>query len=115
MKISVITLGCPKNIVDSEYLMGGIAGDNIKFIDDPRNADVIVINTCAFIESARQESIEAIFDAIFLKNRNWCSKVFVTGCLPQRYLKELKAEIPEVDEFFDDKDFRLIANKLLEI
>ena len=85
MKINVTTLGCPKNIVDSEYLIGRLSTNGIIFVNDPLEADVIIINTCAFILSAREEAIDTIFEAIQLKKSGKCKRVYVVGCLPQKY------------------------------
>ena len=112
MKIHVVTLGCPKNIVDSEYLIGGLSQKEIEFINDPLKADVIIINTCSFIISAREEAIETILEAIQLKNAGKCQRLYVTGCLPQKYRVELERELPEVDGFYDQLDFKEVAHKI---
>lgn len=112
MKIFVLTLGCPKNVVDSERLMSGLLNSTIQFMDQAEQADVVIINTCAFILPAREEAIEAILDAVELKNKGKIKSIYVTGCLPQRYMSELQKEIPEVDGFFAEQDFTEIANRL---
>lgn len=112
MKIFVLTLGCPKNVVDSERLMSGLSTHAIQFVDQAENADTVVINTCAFILPAREEAIEAILDAVALKQQNKIKRIYVTGCLPQRYIDELRQEIPEVDDFFIEKDFFEISMRL---
>lgn len=109
MKISIITLGCPKNVVDSEYLRGWLLGSNQQFTEQIHEADVVIINTCAFILPAREEAIESILEAVNLKNKGVVKRVYVTGCLPQRYLNELKTEIREVDRFFPQYDFNEIG------
>lgn len=112
MKIFVLTLGCPKNIVDSERLMSGLLSSSIQFVDQVEQADVVIINTCAFILPAREEAIEAILEAVELKKRAKIERIYVTGCLPQRYIEEVKKEIPEVDGFFAEQNFTEIAVQL---
>ena len=112
MKICVITLGCPKNVVDSEYLMASLFDNEVQFVDQADQADVVIINTCAFILPAREEAIETILEAVKLKITGKVKQVYVTGCLPQRYIDELRNEIPEVDGFFDEYDFSEIGRKL---
>lgn len=112
MKVHVLTLGCPKNIVDSENLMGGLSNTGISFVNSFLEADVIIINTCAFILNAREEAIETILQAIRLKLSGKCRYVYVVGCLPQKYQQQLQKELPEVDGFYDQYDFQNIAQKL---
>ena len=112
MKICVITLGCPKNTVDSEYLTASIFDKQTHFVDRADQADVVIINTCAFILPAREEAIDTILEAVQLKTDGKVKRVYVTGCLPQRYLDELKNEIPEVDGFFDEYNFSEIGKKI---
>ncbi|MBC8181218.1 30S ribosomal protein S12 methylthiotransferase RimO [candidate division KSB1 bacterium] len=112
MKISVITLGCPKNTVDSEYLSGQLFDKDVQFTEHVETADVVIINTCAFILPAREEAIETILETVALKNNGKVKRIYVTGCLPQRYQDELKAEIPEVDGFFQQKDFTEIGREI---
>lgn len=103
-KIGIISLGCDKNRTDTEKMLGKIASD-FDITGDPDKADVIIINTCAFIESARKEAIEEILSAIELKKQNPNKKIVVTGCLPQRFLNELVGELPEVDAFLGVSDY----------
>ena len=112
MKVNLTTLGCPKNLVDSEFLLGGLKGDGVELVDDPLQADAIILNTCGFIQAAKEESIEAILQAVQLKNNGACRKVFVTGCLSQRYREELAREIPEVDGFYGNRDMRTVLRQL---
>ena len=100
MKIAYISLGCPKNEIDLEIILGRLGGQ-IDIVDDPRSAQRTIINTCAFITSAREESIQTILELISLKEKNPAYKILVTGCLPQRYHNLLEKEIPEVNAFFD--------------
>src|SRR3989339_1830689 len=99
-KVSVITLGCSKNTVDSERLMRQLKANNFKLQDDPNEADTVIINTCGFIEAAKEESVNTILNAIALKNQGKIKKVIVSGCLSERYKDDLQKEIPEVDIFF---------------
>jgi len=98
LKVGILSLGCPRNLVDSENLLGRL---NLKgySIVEIKDADIALINTCAFIEEAKKESIEAILDLIDLKKEGKLKKVIVCGCLPQRYKEILKKELPEVDAF----------------
>lgn len=99
-KISVITLGCSKNTVDSERLMNQLKLNKFKVVHDSDDADSIVINTCGFIEAAKEESINTILSAIELKKKGKIKKVVVAGCLSERYMNDLRKEIPEVDAYF---------------
>jgi len=93
----MVSLGCPKNQVDAEQMLGVLSRSGFEITPDQGEADVIVVNTCGFIESAKEESIEAILDAAKMKDRGRCAKVIVTGCLAQRYKGELLRELPEAD------------------
>ncbi|MCL5028126.1 MAG: 30S ribosomal protein S12 methylthiotransferase RimO [Bacteroidetes bacterium] len=111
-KISVITLGCSKNTVDSERLMNQIKLNNLDLIDNPNNADTIIINTCGFIEAAREESINTILEAVNRKQEGKVNKVIVAGCLSERYLNDLQKEIPEVDAYFGTEKYEGILKEL---
>ena len=113
-KINVITLGCSKNTVDSEHLMAQLAaaGYKVVFDSDRTDAKVVVINTCGFIGDAKQESIETILTAVEAKRTGRIEKLFVIGCLSERYADELREEIPEVDDYFGVKDWAEIAAAL---
>jgi ribosomal protein S12 methylthiotransferase len=111
-KIHMTTLGCSKNTYDSEILLGQLKAHNAEIVDDVDVADVIIINTCGFIEMAKQESIEAILEAEQIKKRNPEKKVVVCGCLSQRYGDELRKEIPAIDGIFGAEDFDNILNFL---
>jgi ribosomal protein S12 methylthiotransferase len=97
MKIGLISLGCPKNLVDSEVMLGLAQQAGHELTQDPAGADVIVVNTCAFIDSAKQESIDAILEMAQHKKDGACRRLIVTGCMAERYRDELKREIPEID------------------
>lgn len=113
-KINVITLGCSKNTVDSEHLMAqlAVAGYSVVFDSERTDADVVVINTCGFIGDAKQESIEMILSAVAAKQEGRIERLFVVGCLSERYADELREEIPEVDEYFGVKDWADIVKAL---
>jgi ribosomal protein S12 methylthiotransferase len=113
MKVNLTTLGCPKNLVDSEILLGGLKGDGVEIVNDPLQAETIILNTCGFIQGAKEESIEAILQAVELKKQGTCKNVFVAGCLSQRYEQELKKEIPEVDGFYGNRDMVKIVKDLV--
>ena len=107
MKIALISLGCAKNLVDSEVLLGKLKGGGAEFTDDLEEADCVIVNTCGFIEDAKRESIEAILDATEKAKR-----VIVMGCLVERYKETLEKEIPEVERFFPTQSWDKIANYL---
>ena len=97
MKIGLISLGCPKNLVDSEVMLGLAVRAGHELTNDAASADVLVVNTCAFIDSAKQESIDTILELAQYKTDGACRRLVVTGCLAERYRDELKAQIPEID------------------
>lgn len=111
-KIHITTLGCSKNLVDSEVLMGQLEYNHFEVIDQPEDADVIILNTCGFIEEAKEESIQAIFEALKLKKDNPDKKVFAAGCLTQRYHREIIKEIPEIDAVFGTEAYAKILQAL---
>ena len=98
-KVGFISLGCPKNLVDSEVMMGQLQQAGYEITTDASEADTLVVNTCGFIESAKQESIDAILEAARLKSGGKAQRLVVAGCLVERYRDELRAEMPEVDAF----------------
>lgn len=98
-KVGFVSLGCPKNLVDSEVMMGRLAEAGYEITSDASEADAVVVNTCGFIESAKQESIDSILEATRLKAEGKAKKVIVTGCLVERYRDDLLKELPEVDAF----------------
>ncbi len=98
-KLHFISLGCPKNQVDSEVMLGMAQQEGYQLVDDPEVADLLVVNTCGFIEMARKESVDTILEMADIRQRYEGKKLVVTGCLPQRYPEELAAELPEVDHF----------------
>ena len=97
MKIGFISLGCPKNLVDGEVMLGIAQQAGHEITPAADEADVLVVNTCAFIDKAKQESIDAILEMAGKKRDGRCTRLVVTGCLAERYREELKKEIPEID------------------
>src|SRR5216117_1999020 len=98
-KVGFISLGCPKNLVDSDVMMGQLKQKGYQITADAEDADTVVVNTCGFIDSAKQESIEAILEAARLKTDGKAKRLIVAGCLVERYRDELKAVMREVDAF----------------
>jgi len=111
-KVSVITLGCSKNTVDSERLMKQIQLNKIGLVDDPNKAETVIINTCGFIDAAKEESVNTILEAVALKNEGKIKKVIVAGCLSERYKEDLLKEIPEVDVFLGTEKYEEIIKEL---
>ena len=109
MKLGLISLGCPKNLVDSEVMLGIIEKYNIEITNDPEAAEIIIVNTCGFIESAKQESIETILSMAAYKTEGCCRYLIVTGCLAQRYAQELFQDMPEVDAVVGTNVYKDIA------
>jgi ribosomal protein S12 methylthiotransferase len=103
------TLGCPKNRVDSEIMLGTLSQAGYRLVQDPSRADVIVVNTCGFIESAKEESVQAILALGRMKEEGRCKKLVVAGCLTQRYHEEMAREMPEVDHFVGTGAYQDIA------
>ncbi len=110
--VYVVSLGCPKNRVDSEVMLGDAGAAGHRIVSEPSEADVIVVNTCGFIESAKEESIETILEMAGYKGEGQCEELIVTGCLSQRYPEELAKEIPEIDHMFGSGDFREVIKVL---
>jgi ribosomal protein S12 methylthiotransferase len=105
-KVNVVTLGCSKNLYDSEVLMGQLkAGKyDVQHESASDDAAIVIINTCGFIENAKQESIDTILRYAEAKQAGMVEKVYVTGCLSERYAKDLEKEIPEIDAWFGTRD-----------
>jgi ribosomal protein S12 methylthiotransferase len=112
MKVHVTTLGCAKNLYDSEILMGQIQANKIPLVENPYDANVIIVNTCGFINPAKQESIDAILEAVQIKKEKPNTHLIVCGCLSTRYQLDLKKEIPEVNRFFGTEYFSSILKFL---
>ncbi|HSB93969.1 MAG TPA: 30S ribosomal protein S12 methylthiotransferase RimO [Flavitalea sp.] len=113
-KINIITLGCSKNMVDSEVLSGQLLANDMEVVHENRKLDhnIVIVNTCGFIDKAKEESINTILDQVDLKRRGKLDKVYVTGCLSERYKNNLEAEIPEVDAYFGTMELPLILKTL---
>jgi ribosomal protein S12 methylthiotransferase len=112
MKIGMISLGCPKNLVDSEVMLGLAQEQGHELTADATQADALVVNTCAFIDSAKQESIDAILEMAELKKSGRCQRLIVTGCMAERYRDELRAEIPEIDALLGTGEVPAIVDAL---
>ena len=110
--IHMLSLGCPKNRVDSEVMLGHMLDEGYRPVDSPENADVIVVNTCGFIDAAKEESVDAIIEMEEFKKEGSAKKLVVAGCLSQRYAPELAKELPEVDHFLGTGNFHTIAQVL---
>jgi len=102
--VSLVSLGCPKNLVDAEVMLGHLPTDRYEIVTDESQADVIIVNTCAFIREAKEESVETILDVADYKLNGRCQLLVVSGCLPQRYQVELAEDLPEVDLFVGTAD-----------
>jgi len=111
-RISIVTLGCSKNTVDSEVLMRQIDANGLELVEDPNEAECVIINTCGFIDAAKEESVNTILEAAELKRSGSLKSLYVAGCLSERYREELSAEIPDVDGFFGVTDFSSILETL---
>ncbi len=112
-KVNIITLGCSKNMVDSEVLSGQLLANEIDVVHENKKLDhnIVVVNTCGFIDKAKEESINTILDQVELKRKGKLDKVYVTGCLSERYKNNLEAEIPEVDAYFGTMELPLILKQ----
>ncbi len=112
-KVNIITLGCSKNMVDSEVLSGQLLANEIDVVHESRKKDhnIVIVNTCGFIEQAKEESVNTILDQVALKQKGKLDKVYVTGCLSQRYRDDLEKEIPEVDAWFGTMEMPLILKR----
>jgi len=112
MKIGMISLGCPKNLVDSEVMLGLAQQSGHQLTRDAADAEVLVVNTCAFIDKAKQESIDTILEMAELKKTGNCKRLVVTGCMAERYRDELKAQIPEIDAVLGTGEVPEIVNAI---
>ena len=111
-KVNVVTLGCSKNTVDTETLQGMLKYNNIELTDQAEGSDILIINTCGFIDVAKEESINAILEAGELKKLGKIKEIYVAGCLSERYTEDMKLELPEVDNFFGVTDFKGIIESI---
>ena len=113
-KVGMVSLGCAKNRVDSEVILGTLKEAGYEIVSDPAEAEIIFVNTCGFIEPAKEESIEAIFEMAKYKETGRLQKLFVTGCLAQRYIDDLYREMPEVDGFMGVADYTRLLEMMQE-
>src|SRR4051812_48526272 len=109
-RIYFVSLGCPKNQVDTELMLGQVQAAGHSLVDAPQGADVIVVNTCAFIDAAKEESVDTILEMAQHKGKT--GKLVVTGCLAQRYAGDLAKDIPEIDHILGSADFQSIAKAI---
>ena len=110
--VAIVTLGCGRNEVDSQNAAGLLAASGYRVVDDPEQADAVVVNTCAFVEAAKRESIETVLDAAALKDHGRARTVLVTGCLAERYTDELRVEFPEADAIVPFADYGKLPSLL---
>ena len=110
--IHLVSLGCPKNRVDSEVMLGVAMGRGYHHVDDPEEADVIVVNTCGFIDPAKKESVDTILEMADFRSEGRCDKLVVAGCLSQRHPEEMARELPEVDHFLGSSDMLKLGDVL---
>ncbi len=115
MKLLCVSLGCDKNLVDSEKMMGLLRADGWTFTDDEQEADAILINTCCFIGDAKEESVNTILEMAELKQNGKMKALLVTGCMAQRYKQEIIDEIPEVDAIVGTSSYDEIRNVLRKV
>lgn len=114
-KIGAVSLGCSKNAVDTEIMLGELCARGFEIVKDAAEADILIVNTCGFIASAKEDSIDTILELAQYKLTGKCKILAVTGCLSQRYPKELKEELPEVDVFWGVKEYPEFARRLAEL
>src|SRR5690554_282845 len=110
MKIGVVSLGCAKNLVDTEIVLGFLSDAEHEIVSDPGQAEIIIVNTCGFIEEAKEESINAILEMAGYKEKGSCKALVVMGCLSQRYTQELWDEIPEIDAMVGTNELDLVPD-----
>ena len=110
--VAIVTLGCGRNEVDSQNAAGLLAAAGYRVVADPEQADAVVVNTCAFVEAAKRESIETVLDATALKDQGRARTVLVTGCLAERYTEELRVELPEADAIVPFADYGRLPSLL---
>ena len=111
-RVCMISLGCAKNLVDSEILLGGLRQENYEIVQKSDDADILIVNTCGFLDIAREESVDVILDAGELRKSNQVEKLVVMGCFSDRYGSELQEELPEVDAFFGTDDHAAVLSYL---
>lgn len=112
LKVSLVSLGCPKNLVDAEVMLGQLPADRYQIVVDEQQADIIIVNTCAFINDAKEESVDTILEVAENKQHGNCKLLVVSGCLPQRYQEQLQQQLPEVDLFIGTSEGARIVDLL---
>ena len=115
IRVSLISLGCARNLVDSEVLLGHVVEEGLQVVKEPGEADVVVVNTCGFIETAKQESIDTILSVAKLKDEGELKGVIAVGCLAQRYGDELRQQVPELDAVFGLSDYSGVPDVVRKI
>lgn len=115
MKVGFISLGCSKNLIDTEMAIGGFKKNKFNVVNDAKDAEMIIINTCGFIESAKEEAINTILEMAKYKETGKCKYLVVIGCLVQRYYEELTKDLPEVDLFIKIDDYNIFWDKIIEL
>ena len=117
--IHLVSLGCPKNLVDSEVILGRLGAEGFVVSQEPETSDILMVNTCGFIESAKEESINEILELVKLKEQDPAKRVVVAGCLGQRYPEELAKEIPEIDAIVGMSEYpkmpEILSNLMSEV
>ena len=113
MDVGFVSLGCSKNLVDTEMMIGVFEKENFKIVSDPKDADIIVVNTCGFIGKAKEEAINTLLEMAEYK-KNKCKYLVATGCLVERYKEELKKEMPEVDLFIKFSEYSTFWQQIVE-
>src|SRR5690242_15677756 len=113
--VALVTLGCARNDVDSEELAGRLAADGFRLVDDPAEAETVVVNTCGFVEAAKKDSVDTLLAAADLKESGRAQAVVAVGCLAERYGSELAASLPEADAVLGFDDYPEIADRLRSI
>ncbi|MCB0644318.1 MAG: 30S ribosomal protein S12 methylthiotransferase RimO, partial [Phaeodactylibacter sp.] len=113
-KVNVVTLGCSKNLVDSENMITQLRGNDYEVVHDgnPEDANIVIVNTCGFIDLAKEESVNTILEYAAIKSEGGIDKLYVTGCLSERYKQDLEEEIPEVDAYFGTMELPALLAKL---
>ena len=114
MKLLFISLGCDKNLVDSEFMIGMLTQEGIELTDNEEDADIIIVNSCCFIGDAKEESINTILEMAEYRKHGKCKSLIVTGCLSQRYQDEVLKEIPEVDAILGTNSYDSIFEAVKE-
>ena len=113
-KIGIVSLGCPKNRVDTEIMLGILGEEGYEIVANPEDANIIIVNTCAFIDSAKEESIDTVLEMAEFKKQN-CQYLIMTGCMAERYHDEIMAELPEIDAVLGTGDYHKIAEAIKEV